>query len=96
MQVNPCRRSNDIGLVDPLQWDTVDLVWTGDQQETTGELLEEYNTLPLESSSEENDDLSWLETTPKPGRMVRLAVFLGSLDVFGRVVSRSLFSWNQS
>jgi len=43
-------------LVDSLQWDTVDLVWSGNGEEAGFELLEANDSLSSESSSEEDED----------------------------------------
>ena len=45
-----------IDLVDSLQWDTVDLVWSGNGEEAGFELLEANDSLSSESSSEEDED----------------------------------------
>ena len=48
-----------VDLVDSLEWDTIDLVWTGDGEEARLELLEADDSLSSESSCEEDEDGSW-------------------------------------
>ena len=47
-------------MVDSLDWDTVDLEWTGDGEEARFELLEADDSLSSESSSKEDENGSWL------------------------------------
>lgn len=42
--------------VDAAEWDTVDLEWSGDEEDTLVEDLEEDHTLATESAGEENED----------------------------------------
>lgn len=47
---------DDVGLVDPTEGDTVDLVWAGNEQQAALELLEEHYALAPEATSEEDKD----------------------------------------
>lgn len=47
---------NNVGLIDTLNWDTVDFVGTSDQEETGFELLEEDNTTTSKTTSQKNQD----------------------------------------
>jgi hypothetical protein len=49
-------------LVDSSDWDTVDLVWTGDSNETALELLEGNNSLSSEPSGKEDENSAGLDT----------------------------------
>ena len=46
--------TNDIGLVDSLEWNTVDTVWSSHKQQARFELFEEDNSLATEWSGEED------------------------------------------
>lgn len=54
--------SHGVALVHSLDWDTIDLVWAGDGEESALELLEHDDSLSLESSGEEDKDLAWCDT----------------------------------
>lgn len=60
--INAGRGSHGVSLVDSLDWDTVELVWASDGEESTLKLLEADDSLSLESSSEEDEDLTWSDT----------------------------------
>lgn len=47
---------NDVGLIDTLNWDTVDFVGTSDQEETGFELLKEDNTTTSKTTSQKDQD----------------------------------------
>ena len=47
-----CRCRNDIGLVDPTERNTVDLVGASDKEKTAFELLQENDALSTEAASE--------------------------------------------
>jgi len=49
---------NHVSLVNSLDWDTIDLVWSGDQEETRRKLLQENNTLSTETTGKKNDNSS--------------------------------------
>jgi len=57
-KVNFIRSGDDGRLIDSSKGNTVDLVGTGDQQESRLELSKENNSLTLESADEENQDLT--------------------------------------
>jgi hypothetical protein len=88
--------SNDIGSVDTLQGDTVDLVGTSDQQETGVESLEADNTLTTETTSKEDEDGSGSDAAADSGSLGRLARNLGLGDILSGVEAASLVSGNNT
>ena len=50
---------NNVAGVNSAEWDTVDLEWTSDEEDTLCEVLEEDDTLATETTSEEDKDGSW-------------------------------------
>lgn len=58
---------DDVSGVDSAEWDTVDLEWAADEEETVGEWLEVDNTLSTESASEDDEDGSWLKRRTEVG-----------------------------
>lgn len=52
---------NNVTSVDSSEWDTVDLKWTGDEEDTLREVLEEDDALATETTSEKDKDGSWGE-----------------------------------
>ena len=95
-EIESCRGSNHVCLVDPFQGHTVDLVRASDEEEATRELFQEDDPLSLEPPSEENDNLTRFQASPEPGRVERLAVFLHTLDVLGWVILWCLLGRNES
>lgn len=61
-QLDGCAGGNDISGIDSSEWDTVELVGTGNEEDTLWEVLEEDNTLATETASEEDEDSARLET----------------------------------
>lgn len=57
-KVNLGDSRDDIGLIDSLKRNTVDLVWAGNKQKAGLELLKEDNSLTLESTSQKDQNLS--------------------------------------
>jgi hypothetical protein len=58
---------NDVSGVDSAEWDTVDLEWSADEEETVGEWLEVDNTLATEAAGEDDEDGSWLKRRTESG-----------------------------
>ena len=65
--------SDSVGLVHSSERNSVDAEWTGNEEESGLELLEEDDSLSLESSGEDDKDMSWLETGLKLSLLVGLA-----------------------
>lgn len=61
-QFDGCAGGNDISGIDSSKWDTVELVGTGNEEDTLWEVLEKDNTLATETASEEDKDSARLET----------------------------------
>lgn len=59
--VDLCPSSNDVAGVDAAERNTVDLEWTGDEEDSLGEVLEEDDALATEAAGEENEDGTRLE-----------------------------------
>ena len=59
--VDLCPGSNDVAGVDAAERNTVDLEWTGDEEDSLGEVLEEDDALATEAAGEENEDGTRLE-----------------------------------
>ena len=49
-------RGDNVGLVNPPEGDTVDLVWASNQKQSARQLLQEHHTLTAEATREENED----------------------------------------
>ena len=79
--------SNDVGLVDSLQRNTVDLVRAGDEEESALQLLEENDSSALKSTGEKNEDTSGDYLLAKFGWLGNLRGTLEvSLDVIRVVI----------
>jgi len=75
---------DDVSGIDSAEWDTVDLEWAADEEETVGEWLEVDNTLSTESTSEDDEDGSWLKRRTESG---------GSLCLTGLLELWGILSW---
>jgi hypothetical protein len=95
-KVNLGGGSNDIGSVDTLHGDTIDLVGTSDQQKTGVEGLEADDTLTTETTSKEDEDSSGSDAAADGGSLGSLARLLGLGNVLGRVEAASLVSRNNT
>jgi hypothetical protein len=73
-----------VNLVDALDGDTVDLVGSGDEEESGIQFLEEDDSLSTESSGEEDEDISGLEVSSQLGGVLGLGSDLTG-DVVGGV-----------
>lgn len=47
---------DNVTCVDSAEWDTVDLEWTGNQENTLVKVVQENDALSTESASEEDED----------------------------------------
>jgi hypothetical protein len=81
---------NDISLVDTSQWDTVDLVGTGDQQETRLKSLDANNTLTTETTSEKDKDSSGGDAAANGSSLSGLARLLGLGNILSGVEAAGL------
>lgn len=52
---------DNVAGVDAADWDTVDLEWAGDEENTLVEVVQEDDTLAAETASEEDENGSWDE-----------------------------------
>ena len=52
----------NVGMIDSLDWNTVELVWSSHGNEAGVELFQSNNSLSSKSSGEEDADLSWLNS----------------------------------
>ena len=77
-QVNLGGCSNNIGLVDTSQGDTIDLVGTGNQQEARLESLDADDTLTTKTSSQKNEDGTRGDGRADSGSLSGLAGLLAS------------------
>lgn len=59
--VNLLGSGDHVTGIDTANWDTVDLEWTGDKEDTLVEVLEEDDALSAEATSEEDEDGTWGE-----------------------------------
>ncbi len=57
--------AQSVSLVHSSHWDSVDLVWSGDGNQSRLKLLQGNNSLASESSCEEDKDSTWLDTASK-------------------------------
>ena len=87
---------NDVGLVDTLQGDTVDLEGTRDEQQTRLELLQEDNTLATVTAGQEDEDSSRDNGAAKLGLARSLAVLLGGSNILSCVEAGSLGGSNDT
>lgn len=71
-------------MVDSLEWDTVDLVWSGNGKKSRFELLEANDSLSSESSSEEDKDGSGLNGSSLLWSFWSVSLW-GLLDIFSWV-----------
>lgn len=53
--------SDHVTGVNAAKWDTVDLEWTSDEEDTLVEVLEEDDALSAEATGEEDEDGTWGE-----------------------------------
>ena len=82
--------SNDVGLVNTSQRNTVDLERTSNEKKTRVELLQDDNTLTTVTTSQENDNGTRGDSRAEDGLLGGLAGDLGLRNVFSRVEARSL------
>ena len=94
--VNVCRGSDHVRLVNASQGNTVDLVGAGHQQQSTLQLLQEDNTLSTETTSEEDKDGAGGDGGTEGGGFGGLAALLGYADIFSGVETGSLGGGNET
>lgn len=82
--------SDDIGSVDTLHGDTVDLVGTSDQQKTGVESLEADDTLTTETTSKKDEDSSGSDAAADGSSLDSLARLLGLGNILSWVEAASL------
>merc|ERR1711977_383336 len=56
LHINGGAGGDDIAGIDSSEWDTVDLEWTGNKEDTLTKVLEEDDTLATESTGEQDED----------------------------------------
>merc|ERR1711941_103201 len=56
LHINGGAGGDDIAGIDSSEWDTVDLEWAGDKEDTLTKVLEEDDTLATESTGEQDED----------------------------------------
>ena len=83
-----CGRGNDVGLVDTLERDAVDGVWTSDHEKARFELLQEDNALATEATRQQDQDGAWCDAGAECGSSCAFVVLDWLWDVYGRVESR--------
>lgn len=71
--VNTLAGGDHVAGVNSSERNAIDLEGTGDEKDTLAEVLEEDNTLAAETSSEEDQNSTGLETFPELGRTDSLA-----------------------
>lgn len=83
--------SDDVFLVDSSEWDTVDLEWSGDEEESRFELFHENDSFTSVSAGDEDENGAWNDSFLK---------FLGALVFFtgtgGLKSSSFLVDWVES
>lgn len=91
-QVNLGAGGDDVSLVNSSEWNTVQLVWASDQEESALELLQEDDSSSLESTSQDDEDGS-RGNAGSEGSWLRSPVSSFEMDLL--VVSRveKLGSW---
>jgi hypothetical protein len=94
--VNVCRGSDHVRLVNASQGNTVDLVGAGNQQQSTLQLLQEDNTLSTETTSEEDKDGAGGDGGTEGGGFGGLAALLGYTDILSGVETGSLGGRNET
>ena len=57
--INGSGGGNNCGGGASSHWDTIDLEWTGNKEETRSQLLQENDTFTTEGTSEHDEDSSW-------------------------------------
>ena len=57
--IDGCGGGNDCGGSASSHWDTIDLEWSGNEEKTRSQLLQENNTFTTEGTSEHDKDSSW-------------------------------------
>lgn len=65
--VDLVRCSDNVAGVDAAEGNTVDLEWTGDEENTLGEVLQENDALAAEATSKEDEDSAWGEGWARGG-----------------------------
>jgi len=65
LEVDLLASGNGVDLIDALDWNTVDLEWSGDCKESRLQLFKEYNSLSLESASEQDENCARSNTLSK-------------------------------
>jgi hypothetical protein len=80
---------DDVGLVDALEWNSVDLEGTGDKEKTRLELLQEDDTLTTEATRNENEDRTRLDGVSElGGTMDMLSGAESVMEILLRIVRR--------
>lgn len=88
---------NHIGWVHTLEADAVDLVRTGDQEETAlGELLEADDSLALFGAGQENENSARCDGFSQVRGLGGLSALFGDSNIVCGIVARSLVNWNHS
>jgi len=87
---------NDVGLVDTLEGDTVDLEGAGDEQQARLELLQEDNTLAAVATGQEDKDGTGNDGAAELGNTGVLAVLLGESNILSGVEAGGLGSGNDA
>jgi len=89
--INFGRSGNYIGLVDSAKWNSIDFVWSGNEQKSRFQSLKAHNALAAETSTEEDAYSSGSKRGANTGGVVLLCpgVFWSG-DVVGGVVTRRL------
>jgi hypothetical protein len=87
---------NDVGLVDALEGDTVDLEGAGDEQQARLELLQEDNALATEATGQKDKDGTGDDGAAELGDTSVLAVLLGDGDILSGVEAGSLGGSNDA
>jgi len=87
---------NDVGLVDTLEGNTVDLEGAGDEQQARLELLQEDNALATVATGQEDEDGSGDDGAAELGNTSVLAVLLGDSNILSGVEAGSLGGSNDA
>ena len=87
---------NDVGLVDTLEGDTVDLEGARDEQQARLELLQENNALATVTTGQKDEDGTGNDGAAELGNTGVLAVLLGDSNVLSGVEAGGLGSSNNA
>jgi len=87
---------NDVGLVDALEGNAVDLERTRDEQQARLELLQEDDALAAVATGQENEDGTGDDGAAELGSTGVLAVLLGNGNILGSVEAGSLGGSNDA